>query len=234
MKQILKTSLFMGLTCSLAFAPLLNAQGNPAVQQKVEAFKQAQAMNKQALQHYSWIETTQLSLKGEVKSTKVEQCRYGPDGQVQKTVISQPPPPEKKRGLRGRIVEKKVDEMKDYMEQAVSLIKQYVPPSPDKLKAVASTGNASINPAGGGVVQLQFKNYLQNGDSLTLDLDPNTNKLLQVNVNSYLGEAKDAVTLAVNFQTLLDGTSYSASKVLNVAAKQIVVNITDNNYQKIY
>ena len=149
MKQILKTSLLLGLFCSLAFAPLLNAQGgNPAVQQKVEAFKQAQAMNKQALQHYSWLETTQLSLKGEVKSTKVEQCQYGPNGQVQKTVVSQPPPPPQKRGVRGRVVEKKVDEMKDYMQQAVALIKQYVPPSPDKLKAAASAGNASINPDG--------------------------------------------------------------------------------------
>ena len=57
--------------------------------------------------------------------------------------------------------------------------------------------------------------------------------LQQVNVNSYLGEAKDAVTLSVNFQPLPDGTNYSASKVLNVAAKQIVVNITSSNYQKI-
>jgi len=235
MKQILTTTLSLGLFCSLALTQSLNAQGgNPAVQQKVEAFKQAQAMNKQALQHYSWTETTQLSLKGEVKSTKVEQCQYGPNGQVQKTVVSQPPPPQQKRGLKGRVIEKKTDEMKDYMEQAVALIKQYVPPSPDKLKAVAASGNASISPAGGGGVQLQFKNYLQSGDSLTLGLDPNTNKLLQVNVNSYLGEAKDAVTLAVNFQVLPDGTSYSASKVLNVAAKQIVVNITDSNYQKTF
>ena len=235
MKQILKSSLSWGLACSLALAQPLIAQGpNPAVQQKVEAFKQAQAMNKQALQHYSWVETTQLSLKGEVKSTKVEQCQYGPNGQVQKTPLSQPPPPEKKRGVRGRVVEKKVDEMKDYMEQAVSLIKQYVPPSPDKLKAVAAAGNASINPAGPGAVQLQFKNYLENGDSLTLALDPTTNMLQQVNVNSYLGEAKDAVTLSVNFGPLPDGTNYSASKVLNVAAKQIVVNITSSNYQKMY
>lgn len=124
--------------------------------------------------------------------------------------------------------------MKDYMGQAVALIKQYVPPSPDKLKAVAAAGNASINPAGPGAVQLQFKNYLENGDSLTLALDPTTNMLQQVNVNSYLGEAKDAVTLSVNFQVLPDGTNYSASKVLNVAAKQIVVNITDSNYQKLY
>ena len=235
MKQILKTSLSLGLFCSLALTQSLNAQGgNPAVQQKVEAFKQAQAMNKQALQHYSWTETTQLSLKGEVKSTKVEGCQYGPNGQVQKTVISQPPPPQQTRGVKGRVIEKKTDEMKDYMEQAVALIKQYVPPSPDKLKAAAAAGNASISPAGGGVVQLVFKNYQLPGDSLTLALDPNTNSLVQVNVNSYLGEAKDAVTLAVNFQALPDGTSYSASKVLNVAAKQIVVNITDSNYQKLF
>jgi hypothetical protein len=57
MKQILKTSLSWGLACSLVLAQPLSAQGpNPAVQQKVEAFKQAQAMNKQALQHYSWVE----------------------------------------------------------------------------------------------------------------------------------------------------------------------------------
>ncbi|MFN8006126.1 MAG: hypothetical protein U0V70_03705 [Terriglobia bacterium] len=211
------------------------AQGpNPAVQQKVEAFKQASAKNKQALMQYSWIETTQLSLKGDVKSTKVQQCRYGPDGQVQKTTISQPPPPEKKRGVRGRVVEKKVDEMKDYMEKAVALIKQYVPPSPDKCKAAVAAGNASITPSGSGTVQLMFKNYVQPGDSLTLSLDPNSNMVQGVNVNSYLGEEKDAVTLAVTYQPLPDGTNTIASKVLNVAAKQIVVNITDNNYQKAF
>ena len=235
MNPILSLFLTVALACSMVWAQPLNAQGpNPAVQQKVEAFKQAQGKNKQALQHYGWTESTQLSLKGEVKSTKVEQCQYGPNGQVQKTVISQPPPPEKKRGLKGRVIEKKVDDMKDYMEQAVSLIKQYVPPSPDKLKAVAAAGNASISPAGPGAVQLQFKNYLQNGDSLALALDPTTNMLQRVNVNSYLGEQKDAVTLQVNFQSLPDGTNISASKVLNATAKQIVVSITDTNYQKLY
>ena len=235
MNRIFSLSLCVALACSMVLAKPLNAQGpNPAVQQKVAAFKQALGQNKQALQHYGWTETTQISLKGEVKSTKVEQCQYGPNGQVQKTVISQPPPPPQKRGLRGRVVENKVNDMKDYMEQAVSLIKQYVPPSPDKLQAAASAGNASISPAGPGAVQLQFKNYLQNGDSLVLALDPNTNMMQQVNVNSYLGEQKDAVTLQVNFQSLPDGTSYSASKVLNATAKQIVVTITDSNYHKLF
>jgi len=39
-------------------------------------------------------------------------------------------------------------------------------------------------------------------------------------------------SLTVNFQTLPDGKNYTAGKVLNVAAKQIVVKIDDSNYQK--
>ena len=39
--------------------------------------------------------------------------------------------------------------------------------------------------------------------------------------------------MTVNFQTLPDGTNYAAGKVLNVAAKQIVVNIVDSNYKKL-
>ena len=56
----------------------------------------------------------------------------------------------------------------------------------------------------------------------------------QLAVNTYLDEQdKDAISLAVNYQTLPDGTNCTVGKVLNVAAKQIVVNISDSNYQKL-
>ena len=78
------------------------------IQQKAAAAKEAAARNQQALRAYSWIEKTDLSVKGEVKNTKIESCRYGPDGQVQKTLLTDPPKQEKKRGLRGRIAAKKI------------------------------------------------------------------------------------------------------------------------------
>ncbi len=53
-------------------------------------------------------------------------------------------------------------------------------------------------------------------------------------MDTYLDdENKDKVTLQVNFVTLPDGTSYAATKVLDVAANKRVVNITSNNYQKL-
>ena len=48
------------------------------------AVQEAAARNQAALRHYSWIQTTQISVKGEVKSTKVESVLYGPDGTQQK------------------------------------------------------------------------------------------------------------------------------------------------------
>ena len=72
------------------------------LQEKLAKAKEAAARNQQALRSYSWTEKTELLFKGEVKNTKVDSCRYGPDGKVQKTPIVEPAPPEKKRGVRGR------------------------------------------------------------------------------------------------------------------------------------
>jgi hypothetical protein len=233
MNRSLVTKLSITLSGCLILAAALTAQDSKqALQQKVAAFKQATALNQKALQQYSWTENTQLSLKGDVKSTKVEACRYGPDGKVQKTPLSAPLPPKEMRGAKKRIVEKKTDEMKDYMERAVALVKQYVPPSPDLIQASLAAGNASLSPMG-GEIQLQFKNYVKPGDLLSVTVDSAAKTMRQLKVDSYLDEEKDKVDLAVSFQTMPDGTNYAASKVLNVAAKQIVVNITDSNYQKL-
>lgn len=206
---------------------------NQLMQQKVEALKQSIASNKQALRQYTWIEKTELRLKGEVKNTKLESCRYGADGSIQKTPLTEPPAQDKKRGLRGKIVEKKTAEMKDYMDRSVSLIGRYVPPSPDKLKAAVDAGKVTISQAGPGVLKLQFRDYFKSGDSIEITVDSAAKVIRQLNVNSYLNDAEDKVTLQVEFQTLPDATNCAARKVLNIAAKEIEVAITDNNYQKL-
>ena len=235
MKRILIASLSLAFALCLTLAqPASTQDQKQAVQEKVAAFKQSTAENQKALRQYGWTESTQLSLKGEVKSTKVEACRYGPDGKVQKTPLSAPPEKKEMRGLKKRVVEKKTDEMKDYMERVVSLIGRYVPPPPDLIKADVAGGNTSVSPQGPGVIQLGVKNFVKSGDVVTFTLDTAAKAIRQVKVDTYLDDAdKDKVALQVEFQTLPDGTNYAANKNLNVAAKKIVVNITASNYQKL-
>ena len=58
------------------------------LKEKLAAAKQAAAQNQKALRSYSWLEKTELSLKGEVKNTKVDMCRYGPDGRCRSPQLS--------------------------------------------------------------------------------------------------------------------------------------------------
>src|SRR5262245_54520971 len=123
------------------------------------AIKESLAENQAKLRAYSWVETTQVSLKGEVKKQEQKQCYYGADGKVQKTPLGNTPapaasPPSTGGGRRGggrlkeKVVENKVDDMKEYMERTVALVHQYVPPDPQKIQAAQAAGTASVQSAG--------------------------------------------------------------------------------------
>jgi hypothetical protein len=201
---------------------------NQELQQKLAAFKESVAQNQAALRQYSWTQKTQLTRKGDVKTTKTESCRYGPDGEVQKTQVSEPAEQQQKRGKGMN------EDMRDYMERTLSMIERYVPPSLERLKSVANQGNASFRKTGPDTIELQFKDYVKKGDSVTFALDLGAQRISRAIVNTYLAEEdKDAISLAVTFQTLPDATNYPASKVLNVTAKQIVVKVDSSNYQKL-
>jgi hypothetical protein len=225
-----KRLMIMGALALLAGVPAI-AQ-NAEVQEKLAAVKQAAAENKQRLHQYQWTETTQLTLKGEEKPPSQKLCQYGPDGQVQKTPIG--PPPEQPSGgrMKQKIIEKKKAEMQEYMEQVKGLLGMYVPPDPQKMQQAYQAGNFSVNPIG-GLVNLMFKNYAQPGDQMTVTFDPAAKKITSLNVNTYMGEAKDAVTLQVQMASLSDGTNYAQQTILNATAKQLVVTTTNANYQKL-
>ena len=153
---------------SAGFLGAANAQ-NPEVQQRVAALKQSAARNQQSIRQYEWIETTVISLKGEEKSREQKQCYYGADGSIQKVDVSQSPPPEQKRGLRGHVIAKKKAELTDYMKQAVALMKSYVPPDPERIQAVKDAGNVSVDlPGGGQAARVNLRNYAKPGDVIVV------------------------------------------------------------------
>jgi hypothetical protein len=203
------------------------------LQQRLAAVKQSVTANQQALRSYTWLEKTELSLKGEVKATKVDSCRYGPDGKVQKTPVVQPPPPEKKRGLRGKIVANKTAEMKEELQATVALIQQYVPPDPGLIQVVMNAGTASLGQAGPELVAFNFPGYAKQGDALTITFDKAITALRQIDVETWLEKPEEPATLRVVMQSMPNGISFPGSIVLNIPASKIEVRITKSNYQKL-
>jgi hypothetical protein len=221
------------MLAALTLTQAVLAQAPPALQEKLAAAKQAAAHNQQVLRGYTWIEKTELSLKGEVKNTKLNSCRYGPDGKVQKTLISDPPAPqEPKRGLRGKIIEKKKEEMKAELEAASALVHSYVPPDPGLMQVVMGEGKASLSQQGPGAVALKFPDYQKAGDSLTLTFDTAVKAMRELSVATYLDDPSSPVTLQVQMAALPDA-SYPGSVTLAIPASQIEVRVTNTNYQKL-
>lgn len=225
---------FISAVCTLCALAQDPATDQSALQQRLAAIKQSVAQNQQSLRSYAWTETTEVSMKGEVKKREQKECRYGPDGKVVKTAVgaAAPAPPAAKggrRGIKGRIIEKKVDELKDYMDRVGSLVHRYVPPDPAAMQAAFQAGKVSIDKAAGTLV---FLDYAKPGDRVTLGFDPAARKLRSFNVATYLDDAKDAVTLQTRFASLADGTNFLEETVLAAAAKGIQIKTTNFNHHK--
>jgi hypothetical protein len=218
---------------STFFCSTLSVQAqNPAIQQKLADISQSSAANKQALARYTWMEQQTISLKGDVKKVEQFQVRMGVDGQQQKVEINpQAPPPPSGGRLRQHVVEKKTDEFTEYGQQIAALGKQYSQPDMQALQQAYQQGNISMQPNGAqGTVSLIVKSYLKPNDSVTLVLSDQPKALLAVNVNTYLTDPKDAVTIAVQFAKLPDGTNHVATIQVNGVSKQLGVLIQNSVY----
>jgi hypothetical protein len=231
-----KLRALFAITAALAMiAPALaQAPANGELQQRLAEIKQSVAANQQKLHQYQWTETTQLTLKGDAKPPKQSLARYGPDGKVQKTPIDAPQQQQQQGGRNGRIkqrvVEKKKEEAQEYGQQIKTLLALYVPPDPQHMQQAFQAGKASLN-KGTSTVNLVFTDYALPGDQMTLSFDPASKKISALNVKTYMDDPKDAVTLAVQFSTLPDGTNYVQKTDLNATAKQLQVTTTSANFQ---
>lgn len=199
--------------------------------EKVAALKQSIAENQKKLTQFTWMETTIISMKGEEKSRAQKQCSYGPDGKVVKQPLSAPPAQQSARGLKGKVIAKKKEEISDYMKQAVALVQQYVPPDPQRIQALKDAGKISFTPGAGGL-RMDFSDYLKAGDVLSISVNSANNSIAKVAIKSYLDSPSDAVNLDVTYDSLPDGTNHPSQTVLQAPAKNIEVVVKNEYYRK--
>jgi hypothetical protein len=217
------------------------APGAAGAQDHVAALKKSMQDGLGKARQYEWVETTIISLKGEEKARKQNRCYYGADGKVQKVSLDQPAAAKEEQGGRGgrkgrvkqNIVENKKEDIQDYMTAAAKLIHQYVPPDPAKIQTAKDAGRVKANPGAAGKVQVAISQYLQPGDSLTIDLDGANNRLLGLGVSTYLEKPDQPVTLAVHMNTLPDGALYAAQTTLDAPEKNIKVVIQNSGHKPV-
>jgi hypothetical protein len=233
--EVLK-SLGAGVLALSAFVVLgLKAQ-NPEMQQRITEVKDSMEVNKMLLAQYTWMEQDIISIKGEEKKEELYNVQLGPDGKPQKTPVdpsSVSDDDRKRRGLRGRIIEKKIDEYTEYGNEIKSLVQQYVPPEREMLQQAYQQGNVMIGPMGGapGEYRLVISNYVKQGDSMTLVMNKAQKALVSLSITTYLSDPSDAVKVNVQFSGLPGGPNHVATETIDGVSKKLTIVVQNTNYQ---
>src|SRR3954453_21490101 len=213
-------------------------------QDKVQpSFAESQKANAQALRQYSWKSRTEIKLKGESKNIKLEQVRYDASGTLQKTPIGATPaaapapapaPAQGGRGGRGgrvktKVIENKKEEFGELMKGLGQLVASYGQLPPDKLqafKATATTGRGEG--ALQGTARIEGLNVLEQGDSVTIWIDPASQMMRRVEIKTIYD--KKPATMVADYQSVPNGPTYMAHAVLTYPEKNVELTVDNSDY----
>lgn len=191
------------------------------------------ANSKASIKKYEWIETTTTFVKGEQKSVKQSQCYYSVDGKLTKVETDGSAASKTPGGVRGKVVANKKDEMADYVNSAIAKVKTYLPPDANKLQQIYGAGkvtNQVLEP--GKKFKLSFPDYNVAGDMLSISVDKATQKLIALDVLTYIDDPSQKVIFNVTYSDLPDGTQYAGSTTLDAQAKNLKIVIVNSGYKK--
>ena len=224
---------WLAVVAVVAVLPGVGLAQGPDLETRVLALKQSLEADQGELRKYEWIETTVVSLKGEEKSRTQNRCYYGADGKLQKVPVSaqQAKMP---GGLRGAVAKQRKEELTEYMQKAVALVHRYVPPVPASLQKSFQSGKTTVQvlePERRG--RLDFRDYLLPGDLLGVEVNLTNNRILGLQVATYVEKAEDPVSLTVRFAALQNGTGYPAQVTLDAPKEQVRVVTENSGYRPV-
>ena len=113
------------------------------------------------------------------------------------------------------------------MQGLGQMVASYGQLPPDKLQAFKATATRGGRGAMQGTAQVQGPNVLQQGDSMTIWIDPASQMMRRVEIKT-IYEKKPA-TLAADYQSVPNGPTYMAHAVLAYPEKN--VELTVDNYR---
>jgi hypothetical protein len=220
------------IVVTILVAPTAHTQ-NPQLQEHIAEIKHSLAQNKQALSQYTWQEQQTISIKGEVKKQETFLVRIGPDGKQQKTEIGAPDASSNdERRLGHRIKERKKEEYEDYGKRIADLAQGYVQPEPGQLQQLYEQGNITLGSAGTpGELRIVIRNYLKQGDSVTLIYNKPQRMIQSIQISSYLSDPSDAVNISAQSDKLPNGINHVYDVLVNGISKQLTVEMQNSKYQ---
>ncbi len=190
------------------------------------------ARQKQAalLRQYNWNCRTEIIENGKMQDLRIELVSYGPDGQLQHSLLND----EEGRlpiGLfRKAIAKGQRKQLEESVKKLGRLVDEYTLPSAGSVVNFLSAAQITpiTTPEGGSVLQVHGLNVVKTGDSLTMTLDGKTLEPLQIQLSTPFEDSQVSVT--ASFRTLKSGLNHMQFATAEIASKGLTVMIHNFDY----
>jgi hypothetical protein len=219
--------LLLLLVVSPSVGPAQQSMPTEAVAIKTADIIQARQRNAALMKTYTWNERVELLKNDTIKDTRVNLVTYLPDGQLQKTLLSDQHDPPPRGFFRRRIAQGEVNDVKGYLEGLHQLIDQYTLPNGGAVFNFLSTAMVS-RPGPDGNVTVSGTGVVVPGDLLTIWIKGATKQTARVFVSTtYQGSA---VELNATFRTLPTGLTYNNYATVDLPSKQLELLVQNFDY----
>ena len=189
----------------------------------------ARKANGAQMQQYNWNSRTEVLVNGEMKDTRLDVVNYLPNGQLQRTLVSDTPTSTPRGLLRKRIADDEKQKMQDYLTGLKALLDNYTLPTSGKILDFLNVAKPA-GPDASGQFTITGSGVVQAGDSLTISVDMTTRKPTRMQVTTAF--QGDPITLNATFRTLPSGLNYMAYAELDAPAKNLTIQISNFNYNR--
>lgn len=188
----------------------------------------ARQRNAALMQQYSWNCRIEVLSNGSVEDTRIDQCLYGPNNQIQRTVLNDSGAPLPHGFLRRRIAERRRDDLEKYLKDILTLLDKYTLPTAG---AVINFVSNSPLPAPGPTGDLQFTggSVVQPGDTLSIWIYGPTRAVRKMTIVTTDSDGNQ-VNATATFRALNSGLNYLQYATVDIPAKNLSIQVHNYDY----
>jgi hypothetical protein len=208
----------------ILIAPAMWAQVNKT--QLSLDIKAKYQQNAQQLAQYTWQRTTQVFMKGELKTTMLSAISIGPDGKLVDQLIEKESTGSIKPGVRGAIQKNEIEDLKTYVKNAITLVNQYIFMSKGQMVDLFDKGTLSEL---GGNLQVQGFNFIVQGDNLQFLYNMTSLETVSQTLSTVMNG--DPVKAKVVYK-IFNGVNVVDNFTLDLPAKGLNATVTNSQFAK--
>lgn len=182
------------------------------------------------LQEYNWNCRTEILKDGNLQDLRVNLVSVGPDGQPQRTRLSDEKGPLQGGPFRKAIEKNKRKELEDYVRKVSALVDQYTFASAGKVIDYMSTAQITPETSSDGKSQLQLSgsDVVIPGDSMTMTIDGATLRPTSLQINTTCDG--DSVNISATFAQIPGGPAHVQYATVQLPDKNSTVMIHNYDY----